>query len=273
MLRSRWLFAEDEQPVTELLIDQVQSTEPVVPYFALRALFERQSPAAIDSILRLLESNRPATEPYNSVNNLAALSLAWIADADIAGDRIVALASHPEVRVREAVARVLVKTSHSETAANLLALLFDKETGVKAAAAEQLGVFGDQTLGRAILDRLNATQSDVAPVNAARETRFVVALIQSLGMLKYDQARGALARFLTKSDPELHAAAMVALMQLDDDRGLAAFCKAVGGYDKSLRQHTFRHASKVVRLVSQGHGPHPLMPTGSRRCASSSTRR
>ncbi len=258
MLRSRWLYAEDEQPVTELLIDQVQSSEPVVPYLALRALYERQSPAAIDSILRLLESNRPATEPYNSVNKLAALSLVWIADTETAGDRIVALASHPEVPVREAVARVLVKTGHSETAATLLALLFDKETGVKAAAAEQLGVFGDQTLGRELLDRLKATQSDAAPVFVARETRFVVALIQSLGMLKYDQATETLAHFLTKSDPELRAAAMVALMQLDDDRGLAAFCKAVRGYEKSLRQHTFRHASKVARLASQGHGPHPL---------------
>jgi HEAT repeat protein len=129
----------------------------------------------------------------------------------------------PEVRML--AAESLGATDAPEAQEALIALLVDTDIWVRAAAARSLGRFGGTKAGQVLVEHLGAA-SDI----------FLLALVEVLGKLQFEQARGPLLNLIAHEDPEVRKTVLVALAGFDGDDVLRAVIERLTDPHWSVRK-------------------------------------
>ncbi len=273
MAKSHQLLNTDEPLVIGLLAQQLDSSEPPIRKLAAEALNKSQSQSGIDALLTLLESDKSTTDSFDSQSKAAARALSWIAATAPDISRIESLLSHNAPYVREAAAQAIVESGHPEAERLVLKLLHDGNAGVQAAAARLLciaeeAVAADRLwsfLDGALPESDHRTGTHIPTGNPIllkqgwwQSSKLVSAVTQSLGVLSVFDSRDSLARLLTDDAIEIRAAAILGLVQIDDERGHARFRDVLNGYDRNLQRSLLSQTAALAQLASQGRGAHPL---------------
>ena len=129
----------------------------------------------------------------------------------------------PEVRMLAAEA--LGASDAPEAQEALIALLVDTDLWVRAAAARGLGRIGGNKAGQVLVEHLG-TASDI----------FLLALVEVLGKLHFEQACSPLLKLIDHEDPEVRKTVLVALAGYDGDEVLRAVIARLSDPHWSVRK-------------------------------------
>ena len=191
-------------------------------------------------------------------------------------DAMPPLLTHGVAAVRESVIFATLSSGHSQAVELIMPLLKDPAANVRQAAARQLGFARDKSAVPKLIGLIESEQQLNAPKPLRNTSGFALSsrqrnpsfdvlsmAAQALGMLSgsADADTGdAVFPLTTHADNRLAGHAIMALMQMQDARGIPALRKAMTSDDARLREEVMTRASFLAMYTDGGAGPRITAP-------------